>query len=220
MPTVSSACAHQSLTSFGKTQSLIAFLAVIFLAITLSLSAYANVTITTASDTEKEKYIKASLETLLRQYPIQQWVYMEKIMVDETARTPHSHPVVTMSTQQEYLNSTTKLLSTFLHEQFHWHVIINGKPTKKAFRTRIESQFPNPQWQRPYGSGDKGGTLSHLIVCYLEYKALSSLIGEKKAYANLASNEYYTWVYKTVLDPANKEIFEGLLDEFGLMIQA
>jgi hypothetical protein len=188
----------------------------LFIALFSVFSANAQVQITTVNGNPNELKIKSDLEALHNQFDLTPWIYTQKVQVDDGARTPHSHPILTMSTQPEYLASKTKLLSTYLHEQFHWHVIINGKPTKEAFRARIKEFFPNFKTRQPFGSGDAGGTLSHIIVCYLEYIALSELIGQDKALENISTNGYYTWVYETVGNLENREILDSLLAEFGL----
>ncbi|MFC3095433.1 hypothetical protein DRW07_09040 [Alteromonas sediminis] len=175
-----------------------------------------KVNITTANGSSNELKVKSDLEYLHKQYDLTPYLYTKKIQVDEKARAPYSHPVLTMSTQPEYISSKTKLLSSYLHEQFHWHVVMNGKPEKEAFRSRIKEFFPNIQIGHPFGSSDAGGTLSHIIVCYLEYIALSELIGEKKALENISTNGYYTLVYDTVIDQDNREVLDALLVEFGL----
>lgn len=182
----------------------------------LTLSVNAKVQITTVNQSADELKIKADLEYLLEKYDLSPWAYTTKVQVDENTKTPHSHPILTMSTQEEYLKSKVKLLSTYLHEQFHWHVIINGKPSKDEFRSRIKTDFPSVKIGHPYGSGDEGSTLSHIIVCYLEYIALSELIGQKMAKASLLTNGYYRWVYITVTDPQNTKKLDILLNEFGL----
>ncbi|WP_153915527.1 hypothetical protein [Shewanella sp. TC10] len=176
----------------------------------------AQVLINTVNKSANEVKIKSDLESLHEQFNLTQWLFTKHIQVDENAKTPHSHPVLTMSTQPEYLASKTKLLSTYLHEQFHWHIIINGKPTKEAFRARIKDFFPNVKTGYPFGSRDEGSTLSHLMVCYLEYIALTELIGQDKALENISTNNYYTWVYETVTNPENEAVLDMLLVEFGL----
>ena len=118
----------------------------------LTFFSHAKVQITTVNNTPDEVKIQSDLLSLHEKYDLKPWIYTENVQVDENARTPHSHPVLTMSTQKEYLESQTKLLATYLHEQFHWHVIINGKPSKEAFRARIKEVFPTgksgvPFWQ-------------------------------------------------------------------------
>jgi len=182
----------------------------------LSFHSIAGVSITTVSESDKELKIKNSLLSLQKKYDLSPWIITDTIEVDEKARTPRSHPVLTMSTQDEYLKSDIKLLSSFLHEQFHWHVIQNGKLSKAEFRKEIKLEFPNVKFERPLGSGTEGGTLTHLIVCYLEYVVLSELVGKEKAIQNLSTNKYYTWVYQTVMNPANHSVLENLVKKFGL----
>ena len=182
----------------------------------LSFHSIAGVSITTVSESDKELKIKNSLLSLQKKYDLSPWIITDTIEVDEKARTPRSHPVLTMSTQDEYLKSDIKLLSSFLHEQFHWHVIQNGKLSKAEFRKEIKLEFPNVKFERPLGSGTEGGTLTHLIVCYLEYVVLSELVGKEKAIQNLSTNKYYTWVYQTVMNPENHRVLENLVKKFGL----
>lgn len=190
----------------------------LFIFCAFAFTASAQVKIKTVNNSPEELKIKADLEMLNEKYDLTPWLYTNLVQVDKDAKTPYSHPMLTMSTQQEYLNSTIKLLSSFLHEQFHWHVIMNGKPTKKEFRKRIKAEFPNVKVGYPYGSKDEGGTLNHIIVCYLEYIALSELVGQKRAKENLSTNGYYTWVYQTVIDPKNSAKLNNLLNEFGLAL--
>ncbi|MCF2860314.1 hypothetical protein L1286_22800 [Pseudoalteromonas sp. SMS1] len=192
------------------------FVFIALVSVFFSFSLMANVEIKTANQTLKEQKIKSDLLLLHTQYDLTPWLYTDKVLVDEGAKVPFSHPVITMSTQKKYLENKVKLLSTYLHEQFHWHVIINGKPSKEAFRARIKQDFPKVKVGFPYGSRDEGSTLSHIIVCYLEYIALTELVGEQKARENLSTNGYYTWVYDTVLNPANKVTLDAMLSEFGL----
>ncbi|MBQ4836935.1 hypothetical protein [Pseudoalteromonas luteoviolacea] len=178
----------------------------------------ANVSIKTANDSGKEIKIKNTIHELLSKYDIERWVYTKDILVNESARVPHSHPVLTMNTADAYLKNDMKVLSTFLHEQFHWHVVLNGKGTIDEFQGAIKKEFPKVEYQRPLGSGTEGGTLTHLIVCYLEYRAMSSLIGESGARKLLEKNEYYTWIYQTILNKENHTKLDKLVQELNLTI--
>jgi hypothetical protein len=191
----------------------------ISLCLILSFHAHAQVSIKAIHQSEDELKIKHDLESLQTTFDLSQWIYTNEVIVDEKARTPRSHPVLTMSTQEEYLNSNIKLLSTFLHEQLHWHIIENGKASKEDFRNEIKAVFPNVMYEHPFGSGTEGGTLSHIIVCYLEYLALAALVGDEKAAYTLSTNEYYIWVYKTILNPENHFKLDGLIQRFGLGFQ-
>ena len=186
------------------------------LTLLFSFNSIADVSITAVNNSEDELKIKHELELLQKTHDLSPWIITDTIEVDEKARTPRSHPVLTMSTQEEYLNNDIKLLSSFLHEQFHWHVIKNGRGSKSEFRAAIKAEFPNVQFERPFGSGTEGGTLSHIVICYLEYIVLSELIGKEHAIKNISANEYYIWVYQTILNPTNHGKLDRLVQKFGL----
>ncbi|AOT07873.1 hypothetical protein [Pseudoalteromonas luteoviolacea] len=188
------------------------------LLITIPFLSNANISITTSAGSNKELKIESTLNELVKKYDIDQWFYTSKVLVNEKARVPHSHPVLTMNTAKAYLESDIRVLSTFLHEQFHWHVVLNGKGSIDEFRGAIKREFPKVEYKRPLGSGDEGGTLTHLVVCYLEYRAMASLIGERDARALLESNPYYTWIYKTILDKQNHSKLDKLVQELNLTI--
>ncbi|ESP90833.1 MULTISPECIES: hypothetical protein [Pseudoalteromonas] len=192
---------------------------VIFVFLTMvSFLSDAKISIKMANDSEKEVEIKNTIHALVGEYDIEHWIYTKDILVNESARVPHSHPILTMNTADAYLKSDMKVLSTFLHEQFHWHVVLNGKGTIDEFQGAIKKEFPKVEYQRPLGSGTEGGTLSHLLVCYLEYRAMSSLIGESSARELLQGNPYYTWIYKTILDKENHPKLDRLIEELNLTI--
>ncbi|KID57370.1 hypothetical protein JF50_09155 [Pseudoalteromonas luteoviolacea] len=188
------------------------------LLVTVPFLSNAAISIKTAAGTDKELKIENTLKKLMDKYDIEQWIYTSKALVNEKARVPHSHPVLTMNTAKAYLESENRVLSTFLHEQFHWHVVLNGKGSIDEFRGAIKREFPKVEYKRPLGSGDEGGTLTHLVVCYLEYRAMASLIGESDAKALLKSNPYYTWIYKTILDKENHPKLDKLVQELNLTI--
>lgn len=196
----------------------IKFLATISLI--LSFSSFADISVTSVNNSKNEHKIIRDLQLLQTTYDLSPWIYTNIIQVDKNAKTPRSHPVLTMSTQEDYLNNNIKLLSSFLHEQLHWHVIMNGKGSKNEFRAAIYHEFPDVQFKRPLGSGSKGGTLSHIVVCYLEFVALSELVGREQAIKNLSTNEYYTWVYQMVINPKNKSKLDKLLKKFDLELRS
>ena len=104
----------------------------------ISFTSNAQLQISTVSQSVEELKIKSDLELLHKEYDLTPWLYTTKIHVDQSARTPYSHPVLTMSTQKEYLENRIKLLSTYLHEQLHWHVVKNGKPSFEEFTARVK----------------------------------------------------------------------------------
>src|SRR5262249_41281436 len=64
-----------------------------------------------------EAQTKEQLLRLLKTYDVSRWIFTKSIVIDERA-IPHSHPVLTLHAR--HLQDDELLLSTFVHEQFHW----------------------------------------------------------------------------------------------------
>lgn len=186
-------------------------LLIVALLLPMSALAQQEVSISLAHGTSAELKIKNDLLLLLKTYPLDDFIFMEKVVIDEQAPTPRSYPVVTMNTDHEYLNDPLMLLSTFIHEQLHWYLIENGNSSKEAFRASVKEEFPHLKVAEPLGDGDEGSTLSHLVVCFLEYQALTSLLGRDAARAQIAKMDWYTWIYEQALDERNREKFVRIL---------
>jgi hypothetical protein len=52
------------------------------------------------------------------------------------------------------------------------------------------------------GARDAESTYRHLLVCDLEYQAMTSLVGEATARKTLAAMTHYQWIYDKVLSDA------------------
>lgn len=154
--------------------------------------------ITLKNNTPAEAKTKEQLERLLKTYELEKWIFTRKIEIDEKA-IPHSHPVLTLSAR--HLKDDELLLSTFVHEQAHWHFVINDKPTEEAMKD-LKVMFPKVPDKGPEGARSEESTYLHLLVIYLEYRADRALLGELRAKQVLEfwSTDHYTWIYKTVLE--------------------
>ena len=62
--------------------------------------------------------------------------------------------------------------------------------------------FPKVPAKPPEGARDEDSTYLHILVCYLEYRAVRELLGELKAkqVMDFWAADHYTWIYKTVLE--------------------
>jgi len=150
------------------------------------------------NNTSREAKTKEQLERLLKTYDLEKWIFTRKIEIDEKA-IPHSHPVLTLSAR--HLKDDELLLSTFVHEQAHWHFLINDKLTEEAIKD-LKVMFPKVPDKGPEGARSEESTYLHLLVIYLEYRADRALLGELRAKQVLEfwSTDHYTWIYKTVLE--------------------
>lgn len=152
--------------------------------------------------TEAERRTKSQLERLVRENDIGRWIETREVLVDETA-IPHSHPVLTVHTR--HLGDDDALLSTFVHEQFHWYANRAGERTDSAI-VAFRERFPDAPVGGGEGARDAHSTYLHLVVCDLEFQALTLLRGRERAAEVLSRFNHYRWIYQRVLtDPAIRE---------------
>ena len=179
---------------------------VFFLATGLVLQAFAappELEFSYANDTAAERDTARVLNEMLAEYDVSAWIYTKRVHIEERA-TPHSHPVLTLPGR---MNSKRQhLLSTFLHEQFHWHDIEDAPAGQKAMAA-FTKMFPDPPSSREGGARDDFSTYLHLIVCDMEFQAMQKLVGDERAREIMADWNHYKWIYDKVLhDPRVREI--------------
>jgi len=159
--------------------------------------------ITLEHGSEAERGAQERLERLLREHDLERWIFTHEILIDEETRIPHSHPVLTLNTDIE---DDTDLLSTFVHEQLHWLESDRREATEGAIAD-FRKIFPEVPVRGSEGARDEYSTYLHLVVCDLEYQALTELIGKKRALEHLAKMGHYRWIYRQVLErPEVREI--------------
>lgn len=155
-------------------------------------------------DSEAERATRTQLLELIRQYDVADWMYTNDVIIDQT-QIPHSHPVLTLHTR--HLGDDAHLISTFVHEQFHWLEEGATLPAFRAAMADFEELFPDAPGREGGGARDQESTYRHLIVCDLEFQAMTRLIGEEAARELMASITHYEWIYERILtDPRIREI--------------
>lgn len=138
--------------------------------------------------TEREALMATEVRTLLRTYDLEPWILTRSILVDE-GQLPHSHPVLTIHTR--HIGNELGLLSTFVHEQLHR---LEEEPWLGRFRAAMkdfEALFPYVPPAREGGARDDQSTYRHLLVCDMEYQALTALVGEVEARKELSKKTHY-----------------------------
>lgn len=154
----------------------------------------ALITISLKTGSEKELATRKTLEQLLVKYPLKKWILRREVMIEEGVRA-HAFPIVTISERK----TEEAILAQFLHEQIHW--IEKGKEQNMNMAVEeLKISFPNAPVGRPAGADNEQSTYRHLIVCRLEYLALTELLGEDKAKEIVQKNPNYTWVRRTILE--------------------
>jgi hypothetical protein len=152
-----------------------------------------------ANATEGEAAMATELRSLTRKYDVEPWVLTRNVLIDEN-QIPHSHPILTIHTR--HIGEELELLSTFVHEQLHW---LEEEPWLADFRAAMQdfkALFPDVPSGAEGGARNAESTYRHLLVCDLEYQAMTSLVGEATARNTLAAITHYQWIYDKVLNDA------------------
>lgn len=157
-----------------------------------------------ANGTEVEAVLATELRALMRKHDLEPWVLTRRVLIDEN-QISHSHPILTISTG--HIGEELELLSTLLHEQLHW---LEEEPWRDDFWAAMEdfeALFPDVPSSADGGARDDRSTYRHLLVCDMEYQAMTALVGEVAARKTLAGITHYEWIYEKVLnDPRVREV--------------
>lgn len=144
---------------------------------------------------------KQNLFHLAKVYDLRPFLFTKKIHIQSYV-VPHSHPVLTLNTR--HAETPHHLLSTWMHEEFHWWLGLHPRETDKAIAdfTKAYPKLPKDV------VGNKRSTYLHLAICFLEYRALVHFLGQKEARELLqelvAKDKIYPWVYTQVLNDEAK----------------
>ena len=147
--------------------------------------------------TRDELQTKEQLQRLLKTYDLSPWIFTKSVLIDESV-IPHSHPILTLHTR--HLKDDDLLLSTFIHEQAHWN--LTQRPRSRQALDELRTLFPKVPVVGREGAQNEESTYLHLLVCYLEYRGVESVLGELKARQAMEfwAADHYTWIYRTVLE--------------------
>lgn len=171
-------------------------------------------TVTTVHGTEGETATAEQLHRLVEHYDIGAWTFTHMVEIDEEA-IPHSHPVLTLHAR--YLENDDALLSTFLHEQFHWFLIEQGEAGEAAMDA-FAALYPDIPVGYPDGARDARSNQRHLIVCMLEFDALAELVGEARARAVFEGYGHYREIYRLVLETPDD--LRAVIADHGIALPA
>ena len=155
----------------------------------------------TTEHNSKSEIATAELLTALRQaHDLEKWEVINKVHIDKKA-IPHSHPILTLHTRHTNKEGKDELLSTYLHEQIHWH-LDNRFDHVKAAIDELKTIFKQVPVGYPIGAQDEFSTYLHLIVCYLERESVSELLSQTRLekLEEFWLEDHYTWIYQQVLE--------------------
>jgi uncharacterized membrane protein len=148
-----------------------------------------------AHGTGREQQTKVTLEQVLAGYDLKKFTFTKHVVIEERA-VNHAFPVLTLNAR--FAASPDELLSSFVHEQLHWHLRDRGRDQQDAI-AELRRMYPNAPVGLPEGADSEVSTYGHLVDCYLEIVADRELIGPERTSAVVADKGHYTWIYATVL---------------------
>lgn len=171
-----------------------------------------DIEITTKSNSTYEQKVAKRVEGLLEEYDLSKWIFTRKVLVEDHV-IPHSHPVLTLNTKKQ---GNDGLLSTFIHEQLHWH-FEEHKDAERAAIAELKTMYKDVPVGNGEGARDEYSTYLHLMVCYLEYVGLMELVGKERAEAVITKMNHYKWIYRQVLKDG--EVISALIDKHQLNLK-
>lgn len=137
---------------------------------------------------------KQNLFHLAKVYDLKPFLFTKKIQVQSYV-VPHSHPVLTLNTRNA--EKPNQLLSTWLHEEFHWWADEKKKETQAAI-AELKIMYPKIE-----GKPGSHSNYLHFIVCFLEYQSLKFYLGENEAQSVIrgliVNDKIYPAIYKEIL---------------------
>ena len=156
-----------------------------------------QVEIAVENGSERENRTRESLLALIGQFDVDRWISTPTIRIDEND-TPHSHPVLTLHSR--HLGDDMRLLAVFLHEQFHWWVIEDLRWEHKDLAVgEFQRMFTDVPSRADGGANNAESTYLHMVVCDLEFQAMTVLLGEEAARELMARTTPYPWIYQQLL---------------------
>ncbi len=166
-----------------------------------------------AHSTEREQRTKNALERLLGTYDLKKYTFTNKVVIEERAIN-HAFPVLTLNVR--FWASPDELLSSYLHEQLHWHLRDRESRQRDAM-AELRRWYPKVPVGLPQAAETEASTYGHLIDCYLEIQADRELLGPTRAATVIAGKNNYTWIYSTVL--RDEERIAGIVNRYQLRVK-
>jgi len=174
--------------------------AMMLVTVLISTSFTQSIRIELAHKTERELETKERLEQVIASYDLRKYTFTREVIIEERAIN-HAFPVLTLNAR--FANSSDELLSSYIHEQLHWHLREHNSQQQEAI-AELRRMYPNAPVGMPEGAENAYSTYGHLVDCYLEILADRQLIGPERTQAVIKNKGHYTWIYKTVLQDEAK----------------
>src|SRR5262245_46856361 len=154
-----------------------------------------RITIDVSSGSPREQLAKHTLEQVLASHDLAKYSFTRKVVIEQGAIN-HAFPVLTLNAA--FASSPDELLSTYIHEQLHWH-LRNRASQQQAAVTELRRLYPRVPVGLPASAENEPSTYGHLVTCYLEIVVDRELLGPERTAVVIRAKPWYTWIYATIL---------------------
>jgi hypothetical protein len=165
-----------------------------------------------ARGTPKELLAKQTLEQMLASHDLSKYTFTRKVVIEQGASN-HAFPILTLNPY--FASSPDELLSSYIHEQLHWH-LRNRAAQQQAAITELRRLYPRVPVGLPASAENEYSTYGHLVDCYLEILADRELLGAERTAIVIQGKPWYTWIYTTVL--TDEKQIAGVVDRNHLRV--
>jgi hypothetical protein len=165
-----------------------------------------------ARGTPREQLAKQTLEQVLASHDLSRYTFTRKVVIEQGA-TNHAFPILTLNPY--FASSPDEVLSTYLHEQLHWH-LRNRAAQQQAAIIELRRLYPRVPVGLPASAENEFSTYGHLVDCYLEILADRELLGAERTAVVMHGKPWYTWIYTTVL--TDEKQIAGVVDRHQLRV--
>jgi len=154
-----------------------------------------SIEIDLAHGSDLERQTKTRLEEAIASHDLGKYTFTREVLIQQGV-VNHAFPVLTLNVG--FANSSDELLSSYLHEQLHWH-LREHQAQQQAAIAQLRRMYPNAPVGLPEGAETPYSTYGHLVDCYLEIQADREVMGLERTAAVIRARRWYTWIYATVL---------------------
>ena len=154
-----------------------------------------KITIDLARGTPREQLAKQTLEQVLASHDLKKYTFTRRVIIEQGA-VNHAFPVLTLNPY--FATSADEMLSTYIHEQLHWHLRDRASQQQAAI-AELRRLYPRVPVGLPQSAENEYSTYGHLVDCYLEILADRELLGAERTAAVIHGKPWYSWIYTTVL---------------------
>ncbi len=134
---------------------------------------------------------------LARKYDLSSFLYTKRILIDPKLEKTKWKPVIILNTK--YKDHPQRLLAQLLHEELHWWMRDHKQNVQVAI-PELKKTFRGAP--RIRDSKDPDSTYRHLIICWMEFRAVAKYMGEEtsmEVIKHFVKEKRFPWIYSQLL---------------------